>query len=166
MGALFYRGFTRFNTMEKREYTVDELKNIILTVLHRFPHKLSLKKIVLDSLKIDADPEILFPVIKQLVKEDMIIEYPSVSISDLQIEITAKGYEIIEMYDSYINYKKENRKMWKTKEEVEKLKAENIKLSNLKLRFFILTSVVSFILGILLSNPIKNIYMILLSILK
>ena len=152
--------------MEKREYTVDELKNIILTVLHRFPHKLSLKKIVLDSLKIDADPEILFPVIKQLVKEDMIIEYPSVSISDLQIEITAKGYEIIEMYDSYINYKKENRKMWKTKEEVEKLKAENIKLSNLKLRFFILTSVVSFILGILLSNPIKNIYMILLSILK
>ena len=166
MGALFYRGFARFNTMEKREYTVDELKNIILTVLHRFPHKLSLKKIVLDSLKIDADPEILFPVIKQLVKEDMIIEYPSVSISDLQIEITAKGYEIIEMYDSYINYKKENRKMWKTKEEVEKLKAENIKLSNLKLRFFILTSVVSFILGILLSNPIKNIYMILLSILK
>ena len=100
--------------MEKREYTVDELKNIILTVLHRFPHKLSLKKIVLDSLKIDADPEILFPVIKQLVKEDMIIEYPSVSISDLQIEITAKGYEIIEMYDSYINYKKENRKMWKS----------------------------------------------------
>nr|DAW68870.1 MAG TPA: hypothetical protein [Bacteriophage sp.] len=152
--------------MEKREYTVDELKNIILTVLHRFPHKLSLKKIVLDSLKIDADPEILFPVIKQLVKEDMIIEYPSVSISDLQIEITAKGYEIIEMYDSYINYKKENRKMWKTKGEVERLKAENIKLSNLKLRFFILTSVVSFILGILLSNPIKNIYMILLSILK
>ena len=108
----------------------------------------------------------MFPVIKQLVKEDMIIEYPSVSISDLQIEITAKGYEIIEMYDSYINYKIENRKMWKTKEEVEKLKAENIKLSNLKLRFFILTSVVSFILGILLSNPIKNIYMILLSILK
>ena len=166
MGALFYRGFARFNTMEKKEYTVEELKNIILTVLHRFPHKLPLKKIVLDSLKIDTNPETLFPAIKQLVKEGMIIEYPSAGISDLQIEITTKGYEIMEMYDSYINYKKENKRLWETRGEIEKLKAENIRLANLKLSFFILTFVVSFISGILLSNPIKNIYTMLLSILK
>lgn len=71
------------------------------------------------------------------------------------LEITKEGYEAIEYFDDYVAYKKEQKKYNNVQRELDYLKAKNIRFTNLNL----FVGLISFILGILLSSPIKRILM-------
>lgn len=134
------------------DYTDDQLKNIILQVLHRIPDKLSIQKNILSPLKIELDASRLSIIRNQLVKEGLLMEEDSKDSNSL-VEITKAGYDAIEFYGNYANYKKQQDKFRRLRQETAYLKARNLRLKNVNM----IVGIISFILGILLSDPIKSI---------
>lgn len=138
------------------EYTDDQIKNKILQILHKLPDKMLLRKNILEPLKIDIEPVHARILYIQLMREGLIKEYEmKPDDEDFVLEITKEGYEVIEYFEDYIAYKKEQKKYKNVQRELDYLKAKNIRLTNLNL----IVGIISFILGILLSSPIKRILM-------
>lgn len=138
-------------------YTDDQLKSLILEALHRIPDKLSIRKSILEPLGIDIELHTIAICEKQLIKEGLIIEV-SPGDPDSIVEITTEGYNAIEFYGNYLAYKKEQEKLFKSRKNLEYLHEKNIRLNNIN----IIIGIISFIAGILLSDPIKNILKLLM----
>lgn len=78
--------------------------------------------------------------------------------------LTEEGFNMMSVYGSYLAYIDNKQEEVYYKKTMQKLKKENMMLANMKLKFFIITSALSFIAGILLSDPIKRIWTHILSI--
>lgn len=69
------------------------------------------------------------------------------------VKITAKGIEIMQLYNSYSQYLESKKEDKKINVQIKRLTRDNIRLKNLN----IVIGIISFIAGILLSSPIKSI---------
>ena len=132
-------------------------KGIILSDLYCDPRKKRIQYDILDKLQIKLLPEQLISYRKQLIMEGLITEDCPDEI-DSPVEITPKGYEIIHLhrsYDAYINSMKQDEELRK---ESERLQAKYLKLKIYNTVITIFCTIISFIAGILLSGPIKQIW--------
>lgn len=132
-------------------------KGIILSDLYCDPRKKRIQYDILDKLQIKLLPEQLISYRKQLIMEGLITEdFPDEI--DSPVEITPKGYEIIHLhrsYDAYINSMKQDEELRK---ESERLQAKYLKLKIYNTVITIFCTIISFIAGILLSSPIKQLW--------
>ena len=142
-------------------YIMDSLgthfKDIILRDLYCDPRKKRIQYDILDKLQIKLFPEQLISYRKQLVMEELVTEdYPDEI--DSPIEVTPKGYELIHLhgsYDAYINSMKQDEELRK---ESERLQAKYLRLKIYNTVITIFCTIISFIAGILLSGPIKQLW--------
>ena len=124
-------------------------KGIILSDLYCDPRKKRIQYDILDKLQIKLLPEQL---ISYRITEDCPDEI------DSPVEITPKGYKIIHLhrsYDAYINSMKQDEELGK---ESERLQAKYLKLKIYNTVITIFCTIISFIAGILLSGPIKQLW--------
>ncbi len=89
---------------------------------------------------------------RRLSMLDLIVEQCPESPKSL-IRITPKGYQAIEYFGTYEAYRKEQKKTTLTELRIRHLEEKNVQLKNLQ----IIVGVISFIIGILLSSPLKSI---------
>lgn len=75
---------------------------------------------------------------------------------DSPVEIPPKGYDIIHLHGSYDGYIKSMRQDEELRKESERLQAKYLKLKMYHTIFTIICTIGSFIAGILLSGPIKE----------
>ena len=134
-----------------KQELADRMKNAILCDLFAMPVRKRIQKDIMDALNIRLHEVQLYAYRKQLVAEGMITEYED-GTPDCEIEITVKGYEAIQYFGSYQSYRKEKRKQALSERNLQYLKERNLRLVNLN----IIVGFVSFILGILLSAPLKT----------
>lgn len=73
--------------------------------------------------------------------------------NELLIRITAKGIEMIQIHHGYSKYLESKKKDNRVDAEIKMLTPKNIQLKNMN----IVVGIISFIVGFLLSDPIKNI---------
>lgn len=92
---------------------------------------------------------------KQLVMEGLIIEENPNEVHSF-IEITPKGYKAIQTFGSYQSYIYHQQKGIKIQRENEIMKSRYLKLKTISILITTLLTVLSFIAGILLSDPIKE----------
>lgn len=144
---------TRYEELtDNMNNTDDDNKSVILETLHRIPDKLSIKKDIFDVLRKDIQLKQIVLYRKQLIKEGLITE-ENPDDPDSRVEITTEGYNAIEFYGNYIAYKKEQEKLYKSRKNLEYLREKNVRLNNIN----VIIGIISFIAGILLSDPIKSI---------
>ena len=98
-----------------------------------------------------TDKEVML-IRRRLSMLDLIVEQYPDSPESL-IKITPKGYQAIEYFGTYEAYCKEQKKTALTERRIRYLEEKNIQLKNLN----IIVGLVSFIIGILLSSPLKSI---------
>lgn len=127
------------------------MKNIILCNLYKLPTKKRIQRDIFDELKIHLHTVQLYMYRKQLVAEGLIEEIDEKE-EDCEVKITVKGYEAIQLYGSYKAYCIEKQKQTMSERNLQYLKETNLRLVNLN----ILVGIVTFILGVLLSDPLKN----------
>lgn len=130
----------------------DNLADIILQAAYRIPSYISVQKNIFAPLNMESDIKQIMFAQKRLALEGLIEEKDPDSTNSL-IKITPKGYYAIEMFETYKSYRKEQKKLALSQHEILFLKERNIRLKNLN----IIVGTIFFILGILLSTPIKNI---------
>ena len=129
----------------------DKLADIILQALHHIPDYLSVQDNILKPLNMDITDKEIMLVRKRLSMLDLIVEQYPESPKSL-IKITPKGYQAIEYFGTYEAYSKEQKKTALTERRIRYLEEKNIELKNLN----IIVGVISFIIGILLSGPLKS----------
>lgn len=78
--------------------------------------------------------------------------------------LTEEGFNMLSVYGNYLAYIDNKQEEVLYKKKIQKLKLQNMVLVNMKIKLFIITSLLSFIAGILLSDPIKSIWKHILSI--
>ena len=127
------------------------MKNTILCDLFTMPTRKRIQRDIMEPLGIRLHEVQLYAYRKQLVAEGMITEYED-GTPDCEIEITVKGYEVIQFFGTYPAYCKEKRKQALSERNLQYLKERNLRLVNLN----IIVGFVSFILGALLSAPLKT----------
>ncbi len=130
----------------------NRLADIILQALYHVPDYLSIQDNILVPLKVEETDKKIMLIRRRLFMQGMIEEQDSADIYSL-VKITPKGYQAIDLYGTYDAYCKEQKKMKLSQREILYLKERNIRLKNLN----IIIGIISFIGGILLSSPIKNI---------
>jgi hypothetical protein len=83
---------------------------------------------------------------------------------NLHFSLTHEGFNMLSVYGNYLTYIENKQEEVLYKKKIQKLKLQNMVLVNMKIKLFIITSLLSFIAGILLSDPIKSIWKHILSI--
>lgn len=130
-------------------------KNIILQNLYRNPCKKRIQQDIMDRLDTKLFDVQLVMYRKQLVMEGLIIEENPNEVHSF-IEITPKGYKAIQTFGSYQSYLSHQQKGIKIQRENEIMKSRYLKLKTISILITTLLTVLSFIAGILLSGPIKE----------
>lgn len=130
----------------------NRLADIILQALYHVPDYLSIQDNILYPLKIEVTDEKIMLIRRRLFMQGMIEEQDPDDVHSL-VKITPKGYQAIDLFATYDAYCKEQKRMKISQREILYLKEKNIRLKNLN----IVIGIISFIAGILLSSPIKNI---------
>ena len=143
-----YEEYSLYYTMNNN----DKIADIILQALHHIPDYLSIRDNILTPLKIDVSDKEVMLIRRRLAMLDLIEEQEPNSPVSL-IKITPKGYQAIEYFGTYEAYCKEQKKLATSEREILYLKEKNIRLKNLN----IIIGIISFIAGLLLSTPARNI---------
>lgn len=110
----------------------------------------------MDTLDTKLFPEQIISYRKQLVIEGLVTEL-NPNEEDSLIEITPKGYKAIQIYGNYINYVRAKQQEVSLSQKHQKIQQRYLKLKVISIIVTIILSIVSFIAGILLSTPIRNI---------
>lgn len=135
-----------------KELTDEEFADVVMEALHGIPDYLSIHHNIVEPLKLNISEVRIRIVCRRLLLEGL-IEESNFGPKGTLIRITQEGYKAISLFNTYTNYKKEAKKISLSEREITYLKEKNIRLKNLNL----IIGIVSFIAGILLSAPIKNI---------
>ena len=135
----------------------DEIKNKILVVLHRYPMIASVKMVldILAGLKITIQPFDIYKLAKQLEIEGL-VKYLGTDDKDFSIEITHEGYEVIELYGDYLTFKLNKKNRIELDKEVGILNIRYLRLKTWSIVITIFSTIISFIVGVLLSDPVKE----------
>ena len=111
---------------------------------------MSVQHNIIKPLNLNIDELHIRIVCRQLLLEGLIEECNSEK--GILIRITQEGYKAIKLFDTYTIYKRETKKAALSEKKIIYLKEKNILLKNINLEIAIIT----FIAGILLSDPIKK----------
>lgn len=133
----------------------EKLANIILQVLHRIPDYISLQSNVFLPLNIEVDNARIMLIRKRLVLEGLIIEKEPASVDSL-IKITPEGYQAIDVFEDYPSYKQHKRQGVTLQREVDVLNVKYLRLKNISISITIIATIISFMSGVLLSDPVKE----------
>lgn len=139
-----------------RTFQDDDLQDIVLQALYRIPDYLSIENNILIPLHINSEQGRILIIRKRLVVEGLIEEKEPDSPSSL-VKITPKGYQIIDDFGTYKNYKKEHRKISQSQRAIQQLEEKNLRLKNLNIIVGLISFLIGSLSGFLLSDPIKNI---------
>ena len=133
-----------------RQITEEEIANILMEALYKIPDYMSVQHNIIKPLNLNIDELHIRIVCRQLLLEGLIEECNSEK--GILIRITQEGYKAIKLFDTYTIYKRETKKAALSEKKIIYLKEKNILLKNINLEIAIIT----FIAGILLSDPIKK----------
>lgn len=133
----------------------NHFKDIILRDLFKTPAKKRIQSDIMDVLDIKLLPEQLISYRKQLVMEGLITEEDPENLHS-SIEITTKGYNVIQVFGSYQAYIANEQKAVKLQRENEIMKSRYLRLKTISVIVTTVLAILSFIAGILLSNQVKE----------
>ena len=132
-------------------------KNTIMMALYARPIPQRIQSDIMNPLGITLIKEQIDNCRSQLIIENIIKEELSLE-KEVPVIITPHGYKMIERYGSYIDYKLAEKNEFFGKLEHDKLQRQMLKVKITATLITVIMSVISFIAGILLSNPIKSIF--------
>lgn len=133
----------------------EKLTTIILQVLHRIPNYISVQNNILIPLKIEIDDVQIMLIRKRLVLEGLIVEKDPDSIKSL-IKITPEGYQAIDVFEDYLSYKQHKKQGVTLQREFDVLNIKYLRLKSISISITIMATIISFMSGVLLSDPIKE----------
>lgn len=133
----------------------EKLTDTILQVLHRIPDYISMKNNILIPLKIEIDDVQIMLIRKRLVLEGLIVEKDP-DTTDSLIKITPEGYQAIDIFENYLSYKQHKKQGVTLQREVDILNIKYLRLKNISISITIIATIISFMSGVLLSDPVKE----------
>jgi hypothetical protein len=139
------------------DFLGNKFKGIILSALYRNPTKKRIQHDIMDPLEVRLFPVQLLSYRKQLVMEGLITDDGSNEV-DALIEITPKGYEAIQQYGGYMEYREAQLKEKENKLAYQELERKYLRYKIRSILVAIVLSIASFITGILLSNQVRELW--------
>lgn len=115
------------------------------------------QKDIFSPLKMSLEPFHVNRLVGQLVIEGLVKKHESDGL-DISIEITSDGYEAIDLFGNYFTFKQNKRQKQELERSVNQLNVRYLRLKTWSIVITIISTIISFTVGVLLSDPIKELF--------